>query len=227
MFRFTPIILGILYALAMYRFSVWRTSRQLDAQSTPLTDPVLLDLTRQMASALDLPKIKVNVYEVEPINGLAAPDGRIFITRGFLDRYKQGIVTAEELASVIAHELGHVALGHSRRRMIDFSSQNAMRTAIAMILNRFLPGVGMIVANGLMTLLAARLSRSDEYEADAYASALLVKAGIGTGPQVSLFQKLDKLSGARGAASPAWLLSHPKTTERIKAIESNTAKWRK
>ena len=96
-----------------------------------------------------------------------------------------------------------------------------------MILNRFLPGVGMIVANGLMTLLAARLSRSDEYEADAYASALLVKAGIGTGPQVSLFQKLDKLSGARGAASPAWLLSHPKTTERIKAIESNTAKWRK
>ena len=227
MFRFTPIILGILYALAMYHFSVWRTSRQLDAQSTPLTDPVLLDLTRQMASALDLPKIKVNVYEVEPINGLAAPDGRIFITRGFLDRYKQGIVTAEELASVIAHELGHVALGHSRRRMIDFSSQNAMRTAIAMILNRFLPGVGMIVANGLMTLLAARLSRSDEYEADAYASALLVKAGIGTGPQVSLFQKLDKLSGARGAASPAWLLSHPKTTERIKAIESNTAKWRK
>jgi putative metalloprotease len=225
MIRFTPILLAVLYGVAMYRFSIWRTSRQLDAQSTPLTDPVLLDLTRQMAGALDLPKIRVNVYEVEPINGLAAPDGRIFITRGFLNRYKAGDVTAQELASVIAHELGHVALGHSRRRMIDFSSQNAMRTALAMILNRFLPGVGMIVANGMMTLLAARLSRTDEYEADAYASALMVKAGIGTAPQVSLFRKLNKLSGARGAASPAWLLSHPKTEERIKAIETNAAKW--
>ncbi|MEJ6398088.1 M48 family metallopeptidase [Yoonia sp. 208BN28-4] len=225
MLRFTPILLAVLYGYAMYRFSVWRTSKELDSQSTDLTDPVLLDMTRQMAQALDLPRIKVNIYEIEPVNGLAAPDGRIFITRGFFNRYKQGKVTAAELASVIAHELGHVALGHSRRRMIDFSGQNAMRTALAMILNRFLPGVGMVIANGLMTLLAARLSRSDEYEADAYASALLVKAGIGTAPQISLFRKLETLTGARGAAQPAWLLSHPKTGERIKAIEANAAKW--
>ena len=74
-------------------------------------------------------------------------------------------------------------------------------------------------------MLAARLSRGDEYEADAYASALLVKAGIGTGPQKSLFQKLEKLTGARGAATPAWLLSHPKTGERIAAIEKLEAGW--
>ncbi len=225
MLRFTPIILGILYALAMYRFSVWRTSRQLDAQSTPLTDPVLLDLTRQMASALDLPKIKVNVYEVEPINGLAAPDGRIFITRGFLDRYKQGIVTAEELASVIAHELGHVALGHSRRRMIDFSGQNAMRTALAMVLGRFIPFFGPWIANMLTSLLAARLSRVDEYEADAYAAALLTKAGIGIEPQISLFEKLEALTQSNHGTAPAWLMSHPKTGDRIAALRQLQLRW--
>ena len=225
MLKFAPILLALIYGIAMYRFSVWRTSKDLDEKSTELADPILKSLTEDMARALDIKRIKVHIYEIDPVNGLAAPDGRIFITRRFFNKYRAGEVSAAELASVIAHELGHVALGHSRRRMIDFSGQNAMRTALAMILNRFLPGIGMFIANALMSLLAAKLSRSDEYEADAYATALLIKSGIGSAPQISLFHKLDKLTGARGAATPAWILSHPVTAERIKAIETNTAKW--
>ena len=226
MLRFAPILLALLYGIAMYRFSVWRTSKELDAKSTELADPILKSLTQDLARALDLPRIKVHIYEIEPVNGLAAPDGRIFITRGFFNKYRTGDVTAAELASVIAHELGHVALGHSRRRMIDFSGQNAMRTALAMVLGRFVPGVGPLLAGALMSLLAAKLSRKDEYEADAYASALLTKAGIGTAPQISLFKKLETLTGARGASTPAWIMSHPKTDLRIKAIETNTHKWK-
>ncbi len=225
MLKFSPILFAIAYALVMYHFSAWRTAKELDARSTELADPVLKRLTDRMAQALDLPKIKVHIYEIAPVNGLAAPDGRIFITRGFFDRYAAGEVTAEEMSSVIAHELGHVALGHSRRRMIDFSGQNAMRTAVAMMLNRFLPGLGLVIANFLTTLVAARMSRNDEYEADAYASALLMKSGIGTAPQKSLFRKLEALTGARGGTAPAWLLSHPQTHERIAAIEANEASW--
>ncbi|MGR3378390.1 M48 family metalloprotease [Salipiger abyssi] len=225
MLKFTPILLALLYAIAMYRFSVWRTARELDAKSSELADARLKALTDRMARALDLPRIRVNIYEIEPVNGLAAPDGRIFITRGFYNRYRAGEVSAEEMASVIAHELGHVALGHSRRRMIDFSGQNALRTALAMVLSRFLPGIGPWLANMLMSLLAARLSRGDEYEADAYAAALLHKAGIGVGPQKSLFSKLEALTANRGGAMPAWLLSHPKTHERIAALEKLEARW--
>jgi putative metalloprotease len=188
-------------------------------------DPKLRALTDRMAAALELPRIKVHIYEIDPVNGLAAPDGRIFITRGFYRKFQNGEVTGEELASVIAHELGHVALGHSRRRMIDFSGQNALRTALAMVLSRFIPGFGAMIANALTTLLAARLSRSDEYEADEYAAALLTKSGIGTAPQKSLFQKLEALTKSAGNGTPAWLLSHPKTKERVKAIEALEAKW--
>ncbi|BAQ68890.1 peptidase M48, Ste24p [Rhodovulum sulfidophilum] len=223
--KLTPILLATLYAIAMYRFSAWRTGRELDAQSSELADARLKALTDRMAKALDLQRIRVNIYEIEPVNGLAAPDGRIFITRGFHDRYLAGEVSAEELASVIAHELGHVALGHSRRRMIDFSGQNAMRTALAMVLSRFLPGIGVYIANALASLLAARLSRQDEYEADAYAAALLTKAGIGTAPQKTLFAKLDRVTQSRGGAMPAWLMSHPKTADRIAAIEALEARW--
>ena len=225
MLKFTPIILAVLYGLAMYRFSAWRTARELDAKSTELADPMLKLLTDRMAQALGLDRIRVHIYEIDPVNGLAAPDGRIFITRGFFNKYRKGEVTSDEMASVIAHELGHVALGHSRRRMIDFSGQNALRTALAMVLSRFIPGFGGYLANALTSLLAARLSRSDEYEADAYAAALLVKAGIGTEPQKALFRKLEALTKTNMGAMPAWFLSHPKTTERIGAIEKLEAKW--
>ena len=225
MLKFTPIMLAILYGLAMYRFSVWRTGQELDSKSSELADPQFKPLTDKMAAALGLDRIRVHIYEIDPVNGLAAPDGRIFITRGFYRKFKQGDVTGEELASVIAHELGHVALGHSRRRMIDFSGQNALRTALAMVLGRFLPGVGVWVANIVASTLAARLSRSDEYEADAYAAALLTKSGIGVAPQKSLFKKLETLSGARAGVMPAWLLSHPKTAGRIAALEALELKW--
>ncbi|MGB3243026.1 MAG: M48 family metalloprotease [Sulfitobacter sp.] len=225
MIRVLPILLAVLYGFAMYRFSAWRTARELDAKSTELMDPALKNMSNKMARALDIPRIKVNIYEIDPVNGLAAPDGRIFITRGFYNRFKSGEVTAEELASVIAHELGHVALGHSRRRMIDFSGQNAVRTVLMMVLGRFIPFVGPWIANMLVTLLAARLSRTDEYEADAYAAALLTKAGIGVAPQISLFEKLEALTQTNHGTAPAWLLSHPKTAERVAHLRGLQQKW--
>lgn len=225
MLKLTPILLAIGYALLMYLFSSWRTTRELDARSTELADPRLKALMDRMAAALGIERIRVNIYEIEPVNGLAAPDGRIFLTRGFYDKYRSGEVTGEELASVIAHELGHVALGHARRRMIDFSGQNAVRVALASVLGRIIPGFGVALANMLASLLAARLSRQDEYEADAYAAALLTKAGIGTGPQKSLFRKLEGLTGMGGRGMPAWLMSHPKTGERVRAIEALEARW--
>lgn len=225
MIKLTPILLAIMYGLVMYRFSAWRTARTLDEQSTELMDPMLRVMCDRMAAALEVDRIRVNIYEIDPVNGLAAPDGRIFITRGFYNKFRAGDVSADEMASVIAHELGHVALGHSRRRMIDFSGQNALRTALAMVIGRFVPGVGPLIAGALTSLLAARLSRSDEYEADAYAAALLTKAGIGVGPQISLFRKLEGLTKSAGGTVPAWLLSHPKTEERIKALETLQQKW--
>ncbi|CUH80638.1 Metalloprotease LoiP precursor [Tritonibacter multivorans] len=225
MLKLTPILLALLYGLVTYRISAWRTARELDARSTELADPVLKRLTDRLAAALDLPRIRVYLYEIDPVNGLAAPDGRIFITRGFYRKFQAGEVTAEEMSSVIAHELGHVALGHAKRRMVDFSGQNALRTAMMMVIGRFVPVVGPWIAGLLTNLLAARLSRGDEYEADEYAAALLTKAGVGIGPQISLFEKLDEMTQGRGGMAPAWLMSHPKTDDRVAALRRLEAKW--
>ncbi|MEZ5753092.1 MAG: M48 family metallopeptidase [Paracoccaceae bacterium] len=224
MTKLLPFLLAIGAGLVMWHVSVWRTRQELARTSAPLRDRDLMIEIDKLAIALDPPGIEVHVIDIEPVNGLATPDGKVYITRGFLDRVRAGQVTAPEIAGVVAHELGHVALGHARRRMIEFSGQNALRIALAAVLGRFLPGLGVWVANLLVTMLSAHLSRSDEFEADEFAAALMVRAGLGVGPLVSLFHKLDHLSGMRGAP-PVWLASHPPTTDRIAAIETLNRRW--
>ena len=225
MLKFTPILLLILYLVAMWFFSAWRLKQELNTKSSPLRHPRLTPMLERLGRAMDLPPVEAHIYEVEPVNGLAAPDGRIFLTRGFIRKLDACEVTAEELASVIAHELGHVSLGHSRRRMIDFAGQNAIRLALTGVLGRFLPGIGAWIGNMVATAVAARLSRQDEFEADRFASALMIKAGLGTQPQKDLFRKLEKLTGNAGPGAPAWFLSHPPAPQRIAAIETLEARW--
>ncbi len=223
MLKLTPILLVILYAATMWMLSSWRLRSELRSNSTPLDDPRMAPALDRLARALGIERIAAHVYEIEPVNGLAAPDGRVYLTRGFLRKLDAGEVTEAELASVIAHELGHVALGHSRRRMVDFAGQNVIRVVLAGILGRFLPGIGAWIATMAAGALAARLSRQDEYEADAFASALMIKAGFGTAPQISLFEKLGRLTRSGRQNAPAWLLSHPPTAARIQAITDRSA----
>ncbi len=225
MIRLLPILLIVLYGLLAWQFSAWRLRHQLDNNSRPLREPSLDPVLAKLCTALDMPALPVHIYQIETVNGLAAPDGRVFLTEGFLRKYRNTEVTAEEIASVIAHELGHVALGHARRRMIDFSGQNVVRAVLMGLLGRVIPVFGPMLANLIAVALAARLSRQDEFEADAFASALMIGSGLGTAPQISLFRKLDRLASAGRAAIPAWLLTHPATTRRIAAIEANTARW--
>tara|TARA_B100000767_G_scaffold44765_1_gene39045 strand:- start:1993 stop:2721 length:729 start_codon:yes stop_codon:yes gene_type:complete len=218
------IVFAVIVGLVSYLVSVTQTKRTLATQSKPLNNPALEKHFMRLANALDLKRLHVNIYEIDPVNGLAAPDGQIYITRGFLDRFNNGEVSAAEMSSVIAHELGHVALGHTKRRMIDFSGQNAVRTVLTVTLNRFIPFIGPWIANMAVNMVAAGMSRKDEFEADSYATALMIKAGLGVAPQKSLFTKLNKLTANSGSA-PAWFLSHPKTIDRIKAIEANEIRW--
>jgi putative metalloprotease len=223
MLKFLPILLLIGFTMLQWRFSVRRTKRELDATSTLLDDPLLEAVTKRIGRAVDVPHLRANVVANEAFNGLAAPDGRIFITSGVVDRYKRGEISADEVGSIVAHELGHVALGHSKRRMMDWTGQNAARLALSMVINRFLPGVGIWIANILISLLAARLSRRDEFEADAYAAALMRRARIDVHAQTSLLRKLKKMHPRQGGA--AWLMSHPPIDQRVRAIDDLHQSW--
>lgn len=224
MTRLVPILLALAYAGVMLALSAWRTAKMLDRKSQPLTSPRLLAELQPLARALDLPAIGLRVFDLPQVNALAAPDGQVYLTRGMVNAWASGQISGPEIASVVAHELGHLSLGHLRRRMIDFTGQNAVFIVLTAFLSRWLPFLGVWIANLITSAVMARLSRRDEFEADEFAAALLIKAGIGTGPQRRLLAKLGDVSGNPGIL-PDWLMSHPPIPERIAAIEAAEIRW--
>lgn len=218
-----PILLVLGYTLLVWKFSAWRLKRELDAKSEPLDDPKLEAVVRRLGRAVGVEHLKANVYRQPAFNGLAAPDGRIFITKGVLKEYARGKLGADEVGSIIAHELGHVALGHTRRRMIDWAGQNALRVGIGMIVGRFIPFVGVWIGELVASLVASKLSRDDEFAADAYAAALMRKAGVRPEAQLEMFRKLGGMAQPPGGF--VWLMSHPPLEDRIAAVQALHASW--
>jgi putative metalloprotease len=216
------VVAGLL-AWVNWAVGLARLRRELDAKALPMTDPTLAGMIRRLGEAAGAPPIEVRLWDMNVVNGLATPDGRVFLTTALYEKYRLGLLKAEEVASVAAHEIGHVALGHHRRRLIDWTGQSVAKLALGLLLNRIVPIIGFYIANAIGALIMLRLSRRDEFEADRYATALMIRAGLGHAPQIAMFRKLERMvPGPKGAA---WMASHPPVPERVAAIEANAKAW--
>ncbi len=219
---FIALFVGGLYV--WWRMRSLQSGNQLRRTARPLQNDQLEALFGRLARTAGIEQVEVLVLPDRNPNGLATGNGDIYITQGFVDAFHQGDVTAPELASVAAHELGHVALGHMKRRMVQMGGRQAAQMVLGGILGRMIPFVGGYISAWLLDLVTAKLSRKDEFEADAYATALMVRSGLGAEPQALLLEKLPALIPGAGD-SRSWLSSHPPTAERAAAIRSNAQRW--
>ncbi|MEM6680311.1 MAG: M48 family metallopeptidase [Pseudomonadota bacterium] len=228
MIKFLPFLLIAIGAYVMVRFSAWRMGAGLKSRSRPLQNDALERLIDRLAETAGIDRIRVRVLDDPSINGLATPDGGIYLTRGLLQKHQAGMITATEIGSIVAHELGHLALGHTKRRMIDVTAAQTATIVLGGILARFIPFIGWWIAQATIGLFVSRISRGDEFQADAYATALMLRAGYGAEPQARMLEKLESLipGAAEAAASQVtWLASHPPASERAAAIRENARRW--
>lgn len=210
--------------VAFWKFRAQASGNALRLSSRTLQNDQLERLFQRLADAAGVDRVEVRVLPDGNPNGLATDTGEIYITQGFIDCFRRGDVTAPELASVAAHEMGHLALGHMKRRMLQVAGTQAAQFVLGGLLARLIPFVGGYLAIWLLNLVTAKLSRQDEFEADAYATALMVRSGLGAEHQASLLEKLPKL--IPGAVnSKSWLASHPPSDQRAAAIRQNAERW--
>ena len=221
------LLLPVLLIAGMYfwfRVRAQMSGSALRGQSKVLQNDQLEGLFQRLADAAGIEHVEVRVLPDRNPNGLATDTGEIYVTQGFIDCFQKGEVTARELASVAAHELGHLALGHMKRRALQVGGIQAAQMVLGGVLGRLIPFFGGYLAVWLLGLLTAKLSRNDEFEADAYATALMVRSGLGAEHQATLLEKLPALlPGAGGQAS--WLSSHPPSEQRAAAIRENAVRW--
>jgi len=151
---------------------------------------------------------RLRVVNSPIINAVALPGGQILIFRGLLDFAQD----PNEIAGVIAHELGHVALDHPTTVMVE-------RGATAFLIGLVVGDVFGASAIGAISTaaLSASYSREAESAADAEAVTLMEKAGYDLAPFAAFFTRLQEKQGD-GELPIGFLHSHPPSDERAHLI---------
>jgi beta-barrel assembly-enhancing protease len=152
-----------------------------------------------------------HVIEGREINGFSIPGGHVYITTGLLK-----LANDNELASVLAHEVGHVVARHSLKTL----KQRQQTTDIAEALGS-ITGIAGDAARELSTTLVQILgegfltihTREEEREADYLGVRAMPRAGFDAQAMITMFQKVRRVddSGLLGSL----FSDHPDVQERI------------
>ena len=150
------------------------------------------------------PTLEVHVVRQKMVNAVTLPGGRIVIFDGLL----QKAASADEVAGVIGHELGHV-------RHHDVTEALVRQLGLSVLLG----GLEGHVGGYTNALLATAYSRRAEQNADRFALELLRTASISPAATAVFFRRLGK--GAEGAERMlAYLNTHPVSADRAKRFEA-------
>ncbi|RJX30379.1 MAG: M48 family peptidase [Oxalobacter sp.] len=162
------------------------------------------------------------------LNAFALPGGYIAIHSGLI----LSTQSESELASVIAHEIGHVAQRHIAR-MMGQQKQDMLiplaAVAAAALAARSSPDAAQALLAGGLGASAQRqlnFSREAEREADRIGFQILGSSGYDPSGMTVFFGRMQTATRAYSDATPAYLRTHPMTTERIADIQARIREMR-
>jgi Zn-dependent protease with chaperone function len=168
-------------------------------------------MVARLAANAKLPgPLRVDVLDVTQINAFALPGGRIYLFRPVIER----ATDPDEIAGVLAHEIGHVVHRDSMRGLIH---EGALSLLVGAVLGDFTGGSTISILAGRM--VGSAYSRENESEADAVSVDLMRKAGADPRAINRFFGRLA--SGAPRGKPTIFdaFNSHPVTQERIAEVE--------
>jgi predicted Zn-dependent protease len=199
---------------------------QIDKEAKILKDPVINEYVNRVAqnlarnSDLTIP-LTIKVIDDPAINAFTLPGGFMYLNTGTLIAADE----EDQVAGVIAHEIGHAAARH-------WASQMTKQTLLqfSMIPLMFIPmtaavymGVMEAYMNGI-PLAFLKFSRKDEQEADFLGLQYMYKAGYDPNAFVGFFGKvMDEERRSPGSMAKVFA-DHPPTGDRIIASEEEIQK---
>lgn len=193
---------------------------QYDAQNTvlPASNAYVKRLNSLVSRLTEVDGVPLNfkVYQTKEVNAFACADGSVRVYTGLMD-----LMDDEELLGVIGHEIGHVALKHTKKDMQNALLRSAALSGLASTGETMASlSQSQLAALG-ETIMSAKFSRKQETEADDFSYAFLKAAGYNP---ICIRNSLVKLQSLEGEASTLagvsqLFSSHPSTDKRIANIE--------
>lgn len=151
----------------------------------------------------------------ETINAFALPGGQIFITVGLLKR----LDSQDQLAGVLAHEIGHVIGRHSAQQMAKSDLTNGLLGAVvSATADPYGNSSAGAIASYVGNMVNMKYGRDDELESDKYGVKYMQETGYDPSAMVQVMEILKLAAG--GADRPSEFQStHPDPDHRIVEIK--------
>lgn len=168
---------------------------------------------------------KFHVIQSKEINGFSLPGGHVYITTAMLR-----LANDNELASVLAHEIGHLVARHSLKTLKKSQEYNEISkslgelTGVAGDVARDL-GVtlGQMVGASLLTIH----TRDEEREADFLGVGTMPTAGFDPQAMITMFQKMQRIEERNSNLLGSLFSDHPDVGERIENTRYEIARMRR
>ena len=163
------------------------------------------EIGRRLAANSDRPSLPYTFQVVDDpaINAFATAGGYVYVHTGLL----KAADNEAELASVIAHEIGHIGGRHLVKQMRQRAIAGGVATAAGLDRNTAV-GIGVELA------LNRPRSRQDEFDADQRGLRTLTRSGYAQSGMVTFMQKL-----LGKGSTPTFLSTHPATSDRINSLK--------
>ncbi len=194
----------------------------------PRLQALLEQTVERLVAASERPDLhyKVTMLNSQSVNAFALPSGQLYVTRGLI-----GLANDEsELASVMAHEMGHVIARHAEIREQQARQADLVSRVVSDVVTD--PEAGAL-ALAKSKLALASFSRAQELEADAIGVGIASRAGYDPYGAVRFLTSMEhnselkqQQSGPINPAAPDFLSSHPATPERITNALANARQYR-
>ncbi|NLI77489.1 MAG: M48 family metalloprotease [Candidatus Riflebacteria bacterium] len=155
------------------------------------------------------------VLKTKEVNAFAAAGGYIYVTQGLLD----AVGSDDELACVIAHELGHVNKKHTIRQ----AEKAGLMTALVALMGLKDETKKYQTAAAIAAFFAnQKFSRNDEFEADRMSVQYAYKAGYNPNAMVRFFERINRDNNL--SKFTKYFSTHPPTNDRIKKVQEEIKK---
>lgn len=183
----------------------------------------LVDIGQRLAMISDRQDYQYHFYllEKDELNAFTTPGGNIYFYTGLLEQ----LTTDAQVASVLAHEIGHCAARHTIKK---FQAAIGYDFIERLVFSQLEMGDGVrrlakFSAGSIMKVVSSAYSRQDELEADRLGVKYMVLAGYD--PQ-GVIQALTILKEHEegGAQSLGFLRSHPYLEDRIQFVQEQIKK---
>src|SRR5271165_4260851 len=191
-------------------------SQEIDRESLLVDDPFLTNWVNGIGSNLAKYRAReditysFHIINSDEINAFALPGGFVHVDMGLLNT----VSSDDELAAVMAHEMGHV----ERRHAVTLEEKANILGVLIGVLSILSPIAYALGGYG-GDLAMNKFSRQDELQADQYGLLLMSRAGYDPQSMVSFMDRLGKEEGGDTDVLNKYFEDHPESEARVAHLQ--------